>query len=181
MATQTATTVQTAAGMLRTRAVSSAAPAAAPDSSHGTVQDRTPCCYICRKPCVSRAGTIQTREAAHALLCRFTVNGVRVPDGEPYTSVVRGTHYARPTGFDCPLCGASVCCLCLYQCLLEGIKYVANHAITCACKSVSLINEQTVCFLTEEQVSPVPPPHPPPPPPPPPIPSPLRSQMTASL
>lgn len=87
------------------------------------------------------------------MVCRLTVNGVRVGPGEPFTSVVRGTHYARLSAFDCnsSSCNASICCLCLCRRLREGIQYVAQHPLTCTCGEVSLINETTVLFLTPEQ------------------------------
>ncbi|CAK7225057.1 hypothetical protein SEUCBS140593_005774 [Sporothrix eucalyptigena] len=113
--------------------------------------DDLSCCYVCCEPCVSSIDGIVTREDAHAIICRFTVNGVRVPPGSPYTSVVRGTHYARPSAFECPECSSYVCCLCMYRCLLGGIKHVGNHAISCTCGKVPLINKQTVLFLTPEQ------------------------------
>ncbi|KAL1909269.1 hypothetical protein Sste5344_004895 [Sporothrix stenoceras] len=109
-------------------------------------------CFVCFEPCVTgSAAFLRTRQDAWAMVCRLTVNGVRVGPGEPFTSVVRGTHYARPSAFDCSSCSASVCVLCLCRRLRAGIQYVAQHPLTCACGEVSLVNETTVLFLTPEQ------------------------------
>lgn len=134
-------------------AADAAAASAAPTSQSDAIAVKPkPTCFVCCEPCVagSTAG-VRTREGAQAIVCRLTINGVRVPSGAPYTSVVRGTHYARPSAFDCHACGASVCCLCMCRRLLAGIQYVARHPLTCACGEVSLINERTVLFLTLEQ------------------------------
>ncbi|CAK7208673.1 hypothetical protein SBRCBS47491_000171 [Sporothrix bragantina] len=116
-----------------------------------STRDMPRCCYVCLEPCVPGTDSLVSREDAHAIICRFTVNGVRVSPGEPCTSIVRGTHYARPSAFDCHECDACVCYLCLYRHLLDGIKHVGNHAIKCACGKVPLINEKTLLLLTPEQ------------------------------
>jgi hypothetical protein len=111
-----------------------------------------PACFVCCEPCVAGSTAhIRSRQDAEAIVCRLTVNGVRVALGQPFTSVVRGNHYARHSAFDCHACGASVCCLCMCRRLLAGNQYVARHPLTCACGEVTLVNETTVLFLTPEQ------------------------------
>ncbi|KIH93126.1 hypothetical protein SPBR_03083 [Sporothrix brasiliensis 5110] len=136
------------------RDVTTAASAASATSSSTVATAPSPpsTCFVCLEPCVAgSAASLRTRQDVQALVCRLTVNGVRVPHGAPFTSVVRGDYYARPSAFDCHACGASVCCLCLCRCLRAGIQYVARHPLTCACGDVPLINASTVLFLSAEQ------------------------------
>ncbi|ERT01654.1 uncharacterized protein SPSK_07825 [Sporothrix schenckii 1099-18] len=136
------------------RDVTTAASAASATSSStlDTAHSPPSTCFVCLEPCVAgSAASLRTRQDVQALVCRLTVNGVRVPHGAPFTSVVRGDYYARPSAFDCHACGASVCCLCLCRCLRAGIQYVARHPLTCACGDVPLINASTVLFLSAEQ------------------------------
>ncbi|CAK7238801.1 MAG: hypothetical protein STHCBS139747_000220 [Sporothrix thermara] len=108
-------------------------------------------CYICLEPCVPGTDRLVTREDALTILSRSTADGIRVDPGEPYTTIVRGTHYARPTAFDCPSCDACLCCLCTYPFLMNGIRYLQCHPLVCACGKVSLITKKTVLFLSSQE------------------------------